>query len=253
MADRGAMTDGPIVSVILPTFNRERYIAQAVESVFNQTFRELEIIVVDDGSTDGTASVVARYPGVHYVYQSNGGIGAARNRGVEAARGRFLAFLDSDDLWSHDKLAIQMAALREDPAIDVLYGHARQFRDAASGGQSVQCVGDAVPGYLPGAMLVRAEAFAQVGPFGTGWNVGEAMDWHLRAVEAGLCVVMLPDVVLFRRLHDSNQGIRRRDARSDYVRILKASLDRRRASDGVAAVRTEVPGTEPPAVPGGQQ
>ena len=87
-----------------------------------------------------------------------------------------------------------------------------------------------MPGYSPGAMLVRRPAFERVGPFETGWRVGECISWYLRATEAGLRTLMLPDLVLRRRLHETNTGIRERGAAADYMRILKASLDRRRAA-----------------------
>jgi glycosyltransferase involved in cell wall biosynthesis len=227
------MAENPTVSVIIPAFNRAQYIGGAIESALDQSFDDYEIIVVDDGSTDETAAVVARYPLVRYLRQANAGIGAARNCGVQAARGRFLSFLDSDDLWPRDKLMIQIGAMRENPAVDVVYGHARQFLSPDVGSEMkerTRFVDDPVPGYLPGTMLVTSDAFARVGPFPTAWVVGEAMDWHLRAVEQDLRIMLLREVLLFRRLHSANQGRQRRDARGDYARILKASLDRRRAA-----------------------
>ncbi len=87
-----------------------------------------------------------------------------------------------------------------------------------------------MPGYHPGTLLMRREAFLRVGIFETGLNVGEFIDWYLRAVEAGLQSAMLPDVVMRRRLHGTNLVIREKESRSDYARILKASLERRRAA-----------------------
>lgn len=102
----------PRVSVIIPTFNCARYVERAIDSVLNQTYRDYEIIVVDDGSTDKTADIIRRYgENVRYFYQSNAGVSAARNRGLTASTGEFVAYLDADDLWYSQKLDRQIAFL----------------------------------------------------------------------------------------------------------------------------------------------
>ena len=118
----------PLISVMIPVYNCDRYLGEAIESVLSQTYRPLEIIIIDDGSTDGSAAVAKRFmPHIHYYYQANAGIGSARNKGIELAQGSFFAFLDADDLWSKDKLAQQMAALEAHPGVDVVFGHVTQF------------------------------------------------------------------------------------------------------------------------------
>src|SRR5690349_2600271 len=96
----------PLVSVVIPVFDGEAYLAAAIESALAKTYARVEVIVVDDGSTDGSASVAARYD-VRLVRQSNRGVSAACNAGVEAARGELIAFLDADDLWPPERLEIQ--------------------------------------------------------------------------------------------------------------------------------------------------
>jgi glycosyltransferase involved in cell wall biosynthesis len=104
----------PAVSVVIPAYNRAHCVAAAVESVFAQTFKDVEIIVVDDGSTDGTGKVLETFGNcVRLIHQSNGGVSSARNTGVRAARGKWVAFLDSDDRWYPDKLGRQVAALEK--------------------------------------------------------------------------------------------------------------------------------------------
>ena len=105
LAGGDAVVAEPLVSVVIPTYNRAAYLAEAIDSVLNQRYRRLELIVVDDGSTDDTPAVAARYAGaIRYVWQPNSERGAARNHGLRLAQGEFIAFLDSDDLWTPDKL-----------------------------------------------------------------------------------------------------------------------------------------------------
>lgn len=110
----------PMVSVIIPTYNRAVFLKEALESVFSQRNVEIEVIVVDDGSLDETSAVIESYGrSVNYIYQPNAGVSAARNRGIEIARGRWLAFLDSDDFWLPDKLEIQLDWLERRPDIKI--------------------------------------------------------------------------------------------------------------------------------------
>src|SRR2546425_4156042 len=98
----------PSVSVVIPVYNGEQYLAEAIQSVLDQTYRNFEVIVVDDGSTDGSASVVKKYgETIRYVHHSNGGVCKTRNTGIAVTQGTYLGFLDQDDLWLPDKLAVQ--------------------------------------------------------------------------------------------------------------------------------------------------
>lgn len=105
----------PLVSVIIPAFNAERYIAETLEHVLRQTLPDVEVIVVDDGSRDGTAAVVARYPSVRYIAKPNGGVSSARNRGVAEAQGEWVAFVDSDDLWHPRMLELMLSLVQRYP------------------------------------------------------------------------------------------------------------------------------------------
>lgn len=223
------------VSAIIPAYNAERYISEALKSVLGQVRVPEEIIVVDDGSTDRTEDVVRDYDDrVHFLRADHGGAGAARNLGVRSARGEFVTFLDADDLWTPEKLSLQLDLFRSRPAVDMVFGRVRQFISPELGEEArnrIDCPDEPMPGYHPGTLLMRREAFLRVGLFETGLKVGEFIDWYLRAVEAGLQSVMLPDIVMWRRLHGTNLVIREKESRTDYARILKASLDRRRRGE----------------------
>jgi glycosyltransferase involved in cell wall biosynthesis len=218
-------------SAIIPAFNAARFLGEAIDSVLGQSRPPFELIVVDDGSTDATAAVARRFPAVRYVAQPHGGIAAARNRGVSAATGDCLAFLDADDRWTARKLEVQLAALAADPGLDMLLGHCMEVRQGEWAARLDPAVPpeDGVPGYLAGTCLVRRAAFERVGRFETALRAGEFIDWLLRARGRGLRIRMLPGVVLWRRLHDGNHGVTDRGSYSDYARVLKDELDRRRS------------------------
>lgn len=114
----------PEVSVIIPTYNYGTFVIQAVQSVLNQTFSDLEVIVVDDGSTDDTVERIHSItdPRLHYIYQRNSGLPASRNTGIRSAKGKYIAFLDADDCWMPNKLEIQLPILQEDESIGLVYG-----------------------------------------------------------------------------------------------------------------------------------
>lgn len=229
------MNDNQLVSVIIPVYNYDRYLAEAIESVLSQTHQHLEIIVVDDGSTDQSGEVARSFAGrgVRYCHQAHAGIGPARNKGVELAQGEFIAFLDADDCWPQEKLERQLGAFESDPALEMVFGQAMQLHNGPEWEAGVRdknlAAGALVPGIVPGTMLIKRDAFLRVGKFQGDWKVGEFIDWYARAVELQIRSSVLPDLFLWRRIHDSNQGIRERQSVSDYARVLKAKLDRRRA------------------------
>lgn len=118
----------PLISCIVPVYNGELYLREAIDSILAQTYRPLEIIVVDDGSTDATPDVVAGYGDrLRYIRQPNAGPGAARNHGLNLAQGEFIAFLDADDLWHPDKLARQMTRFLNRPDLDLCITYAQHF------------------------------------------------------------------------------------------------------------------------------
>ena len=198
----------PLVSVVIPTFNGLKYIRETVDTVLGQTYQPLEIIVVDDGSTDGTGQAVAEHaPRVTLITQEQQGHPAARNRGVCAATGEFLSFLDHDDLWEPAKIELQMESFRRAPALDLVFGQIQNFFTPEMSEAERRAV--AVPlqpldGLLQGAMLARRSAFDRVGPFSAERDMGDFLDWYGRAMILGLQTRMLPEVVLRRRIHATN-------------------------------------------------
>jgi glycosyltransferase involved in cell wall biosynthesis len=223
------------VSCIVPVYNGERYLSQALDSIFAQSRRPSEIIVVDDGSTDGTAAVVACYgTQVRYLWQPNSGPATARNLGLSVALGEFVAFLDADDLWHREKLERQMARFEARPELDLCVTLVQNFwipelREEKAHFQSHR-FSQPLPGYCTQALLARRVFFDMVGPFRTALRAADDTDWFLRAAERKAVMECLADVLVYRRLHKANLS-RTPLAYKVLLQVVKASLDRRRCQD----------------------
>lgn len=222
----------PLVSVVIPVFNGERFLAETIESVLAQTHEPVETIVVDDGSTDGSAEIARSYP-VSYLYQENSGVAAARNRGLAAAAGEFISLLDQDDVWLPRKLELQVHALARNPAAGICSCRFDTFLEPGC------TVPDWVqnPAYVEsdrsyrnsqlGTLLVRRALFGEVGGFDAGYGASNDTDWFLRTRDAGVAVVMLEEPLQRKRFHDQNDSSRR-DPRQ-RLRAFHASTRRKRA------------------------
>ena len=220
------------VGVVIPVRDGERYLAETIRSVLAQTLSPADVVVVNDGSADATATVLREFSdAVRAVHQAPAGAAAAVNRGVDEVNGDLLAFLDADDLWDPRKLALQVAALARAPELDAVFCHIRHFVSpelSAEEHASIACPAGSSPGISRCTLLVRRSAYERVGPFDSSWVVGEFVDWWSRAVDAGVRSVVLPDVLVDRRLHSGNSAARRLEDRVDYTRIARAALHRRR-------------------------
>jgi glycosyltransferase involved in cell wall biosynthesis len=190
------------------------------------------VIVVDDGSEDETRSVAETYGDrIRFTSQERSGAGAARNTAVGLANGDYLAFLDADDRFLPEKLEHQLAALHADPDLDMVFGHVREFVSpelSAEVRAAIRPPAAQSPWTAPNLMLIRRTSFDRVGSFSADLRVAETVDWYARAIDGALKGLTLPQVVLERRLHPQNSGMRERDARSDYLQVIRASMERRR-------------------------
>src|ERR1043166_3245456 len=222
-----------LVCVIVPVYNGERYLEAAIRSALDQTYTAAEIIVIDDGSTDNSAEIVHNFgTAVRYESQSRrGSPDASRNRGVELARGEYLAFLDQDDLWTNNKLELQVAAATANESVDVIFGHVEQFLSPDLPTEATRAMHyptGVIPGCILSAMRSERSAFLRVGWFLTRWQLSGFVDWYARAKELRLKEIMLPQILARRRIHASNLNIVQSHAQVEYVRAVKATLDRRR-------------------------
>lgn len=196
----------------------------------------LEVIVVDDGSDDRSAEIAHGFGGPVRCYsQTNAGLGAARNAGVARARGRFLGFLDADDLWTTPRLGAQLDALAAGDD-RVVFGQVRHFVSPDLEPETragIHCPSGLHPAPFAGSMLIESRLFERIGRFREDVRAGEFLDWLARANDAGLMSIRLDLEVLARRLHGTNNSIvHAGETRRDLARAIKDSLDRRRASAG---------------------
>lgn len=227
----------PRVSCIVPVYNGERFLPEALESVLRQTRPPDEIIVVDDGSTDGTARIAnALGAPVRWVRQENAGPAAARNLAIRLATGDFLAFLDADDLWLPRKLELQLGRMQQRPELDYCVTHLQNFWMPELGAEEKafrdQPFAQPLPAFSFPSFLGRRRMVDRVGPCREDLRVASDTEWFIRAREMGLVYEVLPDVLVRRRLHRGN--LTRADLASSDTLIanLKASLDRRRRGAG---------------------
>jgi glycosyltransferase involved in cell wall biosynthesis len=217
----------------MPVFNHAEYISEALHSALGQTHPPLEVFVVDDGSTDASAEIAARFgPPVTLLRQPHQGVSAARNHAIAHVRGTHVAFLDADDIWEPDKLERQLAAWDESGGDALLFGLVTEFVspeiDAAAAAR-IRTPLQSVRGIGVSALMAPAATLRRVGPFAENLVVGEWADWYVRAEELGVESIVVPAVVVRRRLHLSNHGLRAAAHRSEYLQVVKAALDRRRA------------------------
>lgn len=227
-----AQTPQASVSVIVPVYNGERYITEALDSISSQTHQPAEVIVVDDGSTDKTADLVESYgSNIICLQQANSGAATARNTGIQASHSDYLAFLDHDDLWVANKLEMQLAAFTRNPELDMVFGHATQFHCPSldeTECSKLRLPDKPMPAYIAGSRLVKRNSFLKVGLYDPSVRMGECLEWHARAIDAGLKIRMLTEVVYLRRIHATNMGRTAAENRSEYARVMKRLLDRRR-------------------------
>lgn len=229
----------PLISCVVPVYNAERFIAEALDSIWQQTYRPLEVIVVNDGSSDGTEAVLDQFHDrIVRVSRANGGPAAARNTGLALARGEFIAFLDADDLWHPEKLQRQMVRFDARPELGLSLTFKRQFwepemqdEEARLRAEGHPIVADH-PGFVCQTMLMRRATFDRVGSFNERLRTGEDTEWLSRASACGVVREVLKDVLVFRRMHQNNLSYSRYTPRGvqDQLELVRLRLAQRRSS-----------------------
>ena len=228
-----AVRHRPLVSVIIPTFNGAHFLPDAIASVLRQHYPALEIIVVDDASSDEIEVAVQALPvDVRFFRQEyNMGPAAARNRGIKDASGELIAFLDVDDMWTDNNLHTMADALMADPALDVALAFGQLVYPNPRTGELVYMGSpdESFPYYI-GCGLYRREVFRRIGLFDESLRFGEDLDWYNRANETGLRIEVIRQVALLVRRHGGNMTHGKSLVELNKLRVFKKALDRRRAA-----------------------
>jgi len=247
------MTRMPEVSVIIPVYNQTEYLTEALKSVFAQTYSDLEIIVVDDGSTEPVAPVIVRMEKqVRCIRVENGGVARARNIGIENASGEYIALLDADDLWFPRKIEIQMKTIEANKDVDLVYTGAeyidREGRYMGKMGQKVQratqnpfrdllVVGNIVG--TPSSVLAKKECFQKLGGFDVSLSVSADWDMWIR-FSRHYHFIYIEEPLVSYRVHGDNMHLNMAALEHDITSVLNKHFNSRETMEELAPFRRAV-------------
>lgn len=230
--------NNPLVSIILPIRNGERFLDQALDSVFLQNYAPYELLVIDDHSTDRSAEIAMCRAGVRFLSNPGRGVGCAWNAGIASSSGDLIAFLAQDDVWLPGKLARQVAFMQKQPGVDYSLTRNHTFLepgDTPPAGCRTERLGLDSFSLLIEALMVRRSVFDRIGGFNEKLTSAQDMDWFARASDAGLVMARMEDVLVRRRVHGGNATFdpkMAREGNANILRIARASILRKQHRGG---------------------
>lgn len=199
----------PLISVIIPVYNCEKYIDEAIDCALSQNYKPVEIIIIDDGSTDNSAAIAKRYKKkIRYINQNNKGPAAARNAGIKIATGEFIAFLDADDLWPENKIELHLPNFKNDIELEISMGRIKyvELPGAKRNNRIPLDSNDSFKYVNLGAGLFKKSVFDKVGYFDEEFIYWEDLDWFLKAYEDNCQITFLDEITMFYRIHSNNMS-----------------------------------------------
>ncbi len=228
--------DAPLISCIVPVYNGECFVAEALESIFAQTYDPIEVVIVDDGSEDGTAKKLASFgERIRMIRQANAGPSAARSRGLKEAAGQLVAFQDADDLWLPEKLKLQMERLAARPEAELCTCLIENFwvPELAEEAARLRDTIHAQPRLASWqGVLARREVFTRIGGLDTDVPQNDAREWLHRARAMDVVVEHVDRVLVRRRVHANNWSRKRAELEPALLlRLAERALARRRTTD----------------------
>jgi glycosyltransferase involved in cell wall biosynthesis len=223
----------PLVSIIMIVKNGERFIRQAFESILAQSYHSFEILLVDGHSQDKTLEIASEFSPIHILQQQGIGASDAYNNGIGAANADFVAFLSYDDLWTPDKLTLQMNYLIEHPEIMFTNCHTTYFLEPGSGipeGFRRQWLVGSHPARIMETLVARKTVFEEVGYFNNALRTAEDVDWYSRAADMNIPSIMLPEVLLNKRIHGANNSMEIEKNNQNLMLALRDSVKRKKGN-----------------------
>lgn len=218
------------ISVIIVVQNGERYLAEAIESVLAQTYQPDEIIIVDGKSTDNTERIAKSYQQVRYMCQVGRGLANARNTGIDSAHGELIAFLDHDDLWIPKKLSMQVNYFIKNPETQYTNTRVKLFLEPECSlrpGFPKKLLEEEHLGRTPGTLVARKSLFNLIGSFNPEFTIGCDVEWFTRAKDYNISMAFIPEVLLYKRIHNTNLSGNVQVNRRELLIIVKQSLERK--------------------------
>ena len=199
----------PLISVLIPTYNNGKYIKQAIESVYAQNYDNIEIIVVDDGSTDNTKEIVEKYKDIKYFYTKHKGIPFVRNLALEKSHGEYIAFLDSDDYWLPEKLNTQIQYFKNHSECEIVFTKHENFFEEEKIKTDKRAIHEkkqeTIENKILPSALIKKRLFEKYGVFDENFQTGEDTELIYRMTKKGVSFDCCIDKVLYmRRLHGNN-------------------------------------------------
>lgn len=221
----------PVVGVIIIVKNGQRFIRSALESVFNQDYRPIKVVVVDGGSEDNTLQIVRDFKGVKIVNQVGTGIYDAFNVGIKVCNTTFIGLLSSDDLWMPKKLSLQVSFMMENPKLLFTNTNFKYFIEPGiekPSGIRKEWLEGSQSGRIPEALVARKKVFDIVGYFNNKYSSAEDLDWYSRAKDQNVSSYMMNKVLLKKRLHDKNISMAIDTNNKNLLKILRRSVQRKK-------------------------
>lgn len=226
-----ATTKNPLVSVIMIVQNGERFIRQALESIFAQNYRPVEVIIIHGRSQDKTPEILREYDSLRIIQQTGTGVSQAYNMGIQAATGCFVAFLSCDDFWTPDKLTIQMNYMLQNPTVMFTNAHIKYFledRNQIPEGFRKEWPIGTHPARIMETLVARKEVFETVGYINESLHTADDVDWYSRASDKKIASVMLPQILLHKRIHSANTSMQIEKNNRNLLAALRESVKRKK-------------------------
>ncbi|BAQ65281.1 glycosyltransferase [Geminocystis sp. NIES-3709] len=224
-------SNNPLVSIIIVVKNGEKFLQTAIESILNQSYKNYEIIVIDGNSIDKTPIIVQSYSQIRYFLQNSQGIANAYNQGIDEAKAELLTFLSCDDIWTYDKLKIQVDYMINNPKIQYVVGKVKFFleeRNLPPSGFKKELLEEDHIAKIMETLMVRKNVFEKIGKFNPEFLIAEDTDWFARCQDAKIPMKIIDKVFLYKRIHNNNASLNDPQYNQYILKILRESIHRKR-------------------------